>query len=45
LDGAIENMNDYGRVVLCGLISQYNGESYGYTSVPLVLIRRIKMEG
>jgi NADPH-dependent curcumin reductase CurA len=51
LEGAIENLKTFGRVVVCGLIAQYNDENnqgyqpYGYKSIPLVLTKRIKMQG
>eukprot|EP01128_Nolandella_sp_AFSM9_P008834 TRINITY_DN549_c0_g1_i1.p1 TRINITY_DN549_c0_g1~~TRINITY_DN549_c0_g1_i1.p1 ORF type:complete len:340 (-),score=103.95 TRINITY_DN549_c0_g1_i1:249-1268(-) len=42
-------MNDFGRVIVCGQISQYNnkniGESYGIRSFPFILTKRLTVEG
>lgn len=46
LDTLLPMMNLHSRVVLCGLISQYNStEPYGYKSLPAVLVNRIRMQG
>jgi NADPH-dependent curcumin reductase CurA len=38
-------MNLHGRVLLCGLISGYNKEDPGMTSLGTVLLKRLRVEG
>ena len=41
-------MNDFGRIVACGMISQYNkpaDEAYGVTNMMQVVGKRLKMQG
>lgn len=41
-------MNEFGRIVACGMISQYNKppeESYGVTNLMQVVGKRLKMQG
>lgn len=41
-------MNDFGRVILCGIISQYNlppNEQFGHKCMLSVLSKRIKIQG
>ena len=38
-------MNLHGRVVLCGLISGYNNEDSGTTSLGTVIVKRLRVEG
>jgi NADPH-dependent curcumin reductase len=46
LDTVLRQMNRYGRVVVCGLIAEYNAtEAYGYKSLRSVLVNRIRMQG
>lgn len=46
LDTMLRLMNLHSRVVLCGLISQYNArEPYGYKMLRSVLVNRIKVQG
>jgi NADPH-dependent curcumin reductase len=46
LDTMLRVMNVYSRVVVCGLISEYNAkEPYGYTMLRSVLVNRIRMQG
>lgn len=47
LDAALINMKDFGRVVVCGLISQYNATSPepGPSAFSLVLPRRLRIQG
>ena len=46
LDTALGLMNTHSRVVVCGLISQYNvTEPYGYKQLRSVLVNRIRMQG
>ena len=46
LDAALTRMNDFGRVPVCGLISQYNAtEAYGLKNFRLVLVKRLKVQG
>ena len=41
-------MNPFGRIIACGMISQYNkqpSEAYGVKSLMNVVGKRIKMQG
>ena len=41
-------MNNFGRIVACGMISQYNKppeEAYGVTNLMQVVGKRLKMQG
>jgi NADPH-dependent curcumin reductase len=46
LDTILRVMNMRSRIVVCGLISEYNAtEPYGYTMLRSVLVNRIRMQG
>jgi NADPH-dependent curcumin reductase len=45
LDNVLRRMNAFGRIPLCGLISQYNGEPYGMKNVRSFLVNRLKLQG
>ncbi|RAL00944.1 MDR family NADP-dependent oxidoreductase [Aspergillus ibericus CBS 121593] len=48
LEGVLEGMNVGGRVVVCGMISQYNlapEDRYGIKNLGLVVTKRIHMQG
>ena len=45
LEAALDAMKDYGRVIMCGQISQYNSQPYGIKNVPNVLVKRLTMRG
>ena len=46
LDTTLRLMNRFSRVVVCGLIAEYNVvQPYGYTRLRSVLVNRIKMQG
>jgi len=47
LDAVLDRMNLYGRVSLCGLISQYNDEGLwpGPKQFPLILMQRLRVQG
>lgn len=48
LDAALLAMNPFGRIVACGMISQYNkkpGEEYGVKNLMLVVGKRITFRG
>jgi NADPH-dependent curcumin reductase CurA len=46
LDTVLGVMNRHSRVVICGLIAEYNaGEPYGYKRLRSVLVSRIRMQG
>ena len=46
LDAMLRLMNLRSRVVICGLIAEYNAsEPYGYKMLRAVLVKRIKMQG
>jgi NADPH-dependent curcumin reductase CurA len=46
LDAAIAAMNPFGRIVVCGMVSQYNeAEPYGVKNLPMMTRMRISMQG
>ncbi|KAL8732722.1 MAG: hypothetical protein Q9181_003851 [Wetmoreana brouardii] len=49
LDAALVALTNYGRIVTCGMISQYNvgsaDESYGVKNLANVVSKRLKMQG
>jgi NADPH-dependent curcumin reductase CurA len=50
LEAALDNMKVFGRIVLCGMISQYNSPSIPYTgsgpsNLFLAIRRRLKIQG
>ncbi|KAI4198714.1 MAG: hypothetical protein LQ350_005098 [Teloschistes chrysophthalmus] len=49
LDAALAALTNYGRIVTCGMISQYNasseGERYGVKNLGNVVTKRLKMQG
>lgn len=46
LDALLPLMNDFSRISLCGLVSQYNAtEAYGLRNIRYVLTSRIRMQG
>jgi NADPH-dependent curcumin reductase CurA len=44
LDTLLRLMNRFSRIVVCGLIAEYN-EPYGYKALRSVLVNRIRMQG
>ncbi|KAI4135914.1 MAG: hypothetical protein LQ347_000250 [Umbilicaria vellea] len=48
LDAAIGAMSDFGRIIACGMISQYNlkpEETYGVKNLTMVVSKRLKIQG
>lgn len=45
LEAALNAMKDFGRIVVCGLISQYNSAPYPITNIQNILTKRITMRG
>ena len=48
LDAALERMNDFGRIIACGGISQYNkapGETYGIKNYMAVVRKQLTYQG
>jgi NADPH-dependent curcumin reductase CurA len=46
LDTLLRVMNPHSRIIVCGLIAEYNAtEPYGYKMLRSVLVNRIKMQG
>lgn len=47
LQGAIDNMNTFGRIVCCGMISSYNDEQPqpGPNNLFKIIVKRLRMEG
>lgn len=45
LEASLNAMKNFGRVVVCGLISQYNSAPYPITNLQTLVIKRITMRG
>ncbi len=45
LDGVMANMNDFGRIAVCGMIAGYNGAPMAMANPMLILRSRLKMQG
>jgi len=48
LEAAIDALNPFGRIVACGMISQYNlpaDQRYGISNIFQVVGKRLKMQG
>ncbi|KAK2609166.1 Ca(2+)-dependent cysteine protease [Conoideocrella luteorostrata] len=47
LEAALDNLNVYGRIVVCGMISQYNksGETHGIRNLTNVIAKQITLRG
>jgi NADPH-dependent curcumin reductase len=45
LNAILLNMNDFGRIALCGMISGYNGEPMALDNPRLLLTARLKLQG
>ena len=47
LEAALDHMKTFGRIILCGMISQYNATSPtpGPTNIFLVITKRLKLQG
>ncbi|CAH2060054.1 unnamed protein product [Thlaspi arvense] len=46
LDSVLMNMKTYGRIAVCGMISQYHLDTNeGIQNVPVVIYKKIKMQG
>ncbi len=46
LDTVLRVMNQNGRIVVCGLIAEYNAtQPYGYKNMRSILVNRIRMQG
>ncbi|PQE29933.1 hypothetical protein CJF32_00000609 [Rutstroemia sp. NJR-2017a WRK4] len=48
LEAALEAMNNFGRIIACGMISEYNkaeGERYGIKNMMYVVAKRLTMRG
>ncbi|KAL4799138.1 hypothetical protein BDV19DRAFT_327099 [Aspergillus venezuelensis] len=45
LEAALNALNNFGRVVVCGMISQYNSAPYPIKNISYVLTKRLTMRG
>ena len=45
LDAVLVNMNNFGRIAACGMISSYNGQPNEIKNLMAIVGKRIKIEG
>lgn len=45
LEAALASLNPFGRIAACGMISQYNEQTPGPRNLPLIVGKRIRMQG
>ena len=45
LEAALEHMNAYGRIPLCGMISQYNDPAPGPSNLRVAVRKRLRLQG
>ena len=45
LDAVMQQMNDFGRIALCGMIAGYDGKPIPMAAPELILRSRLKIEG
>lgn len=45
LEAALDALKDFGRIIVCGLISQYNAAPYPIKNISNVLFKRLTMRG
>ena len=48
LEAAIESLNNYGRIIACGMVSQYNlpaDEKYGVKNLMSIVGKRLRIRG
>nr|WOD45455.1 hypothetical protein [Trichoderma atroviride] len=45
LEAALDALKDFGRVIVCGMISQYNAAPYPIKNISNVLFKRLTMRG
>jgi len=45
LDATLLHINHYARIILCGLISEYNGEPYGARNIWQLIVKTATMRG
>jgi NADPH-dependent curcumin reductase CurA len=45
LEAALDAFNNFGRIVTCGLISQYNSAPYPIKNIHQILVKRLTMRG
>ncbi len=47
LSAALDNMNDHGRIAVCGMISQYNdtAPTPGPSNLAMIIMKKLRMEG
>jgi NADPH-dependent curcumin reductase CurA len=45
LSAAINAMNDFGRIVVCGMIAQYDAPLPGPYNLPMIIMKRLRVQG
>ncbi|MFT5704167.1 MAG: NADPH-dependent curcumin reductase CurA [Shewanella sp.] len=47
LSAALDNMNDHGRIAVCGMIAQYNdtAPTPGPTNLAMIIMKKLRIEG
>eukprot|EP00270_Netrium_digitus_P003480 TRINITY_DN14051_c0_g1_i1.p1 TRINITY_DN14051_c0_g1~~TRINITY_DN14051_c0_g1_i1.p1 ORF type:complete len:355 (-),score=75.62 TRINITY_DN14051_c0_g1_i1:208-1242(-) len=45
LDAALANMKRGGTIVSCGMIAQYNGQTYTFKNISYIIMKELRMQG
>jgi len=44
-EAVYKSMNNFGKVVVCGIISSYNSEPWSFPGMGYILVKRLRVQG